>query len=356
MRVNLFWWVTLVMLGLSGAGCGGFMARRMAQAPNTYPEWIAPEARVLLAVDSRCLTNFPARYVNVGPPPARLRYRIVEPGDYGVEYSATNWLERGRAHFRFSFRTQVPGKSTGFSGSPRGTVLLLHGYGMSQAVMAPWALRLAQEGWRCVLVDLRGHGRSTGARIYFGVQEVHDLSQLLDELSRQGQLVEPVAALGESYGAALALRWPAAEPRVHTVVALAPYAELSHAMLNIRHEYARWVPQACVRAGLNRLPSLLQTQPGEFDPATVLRRTPVLALFVAGDEDKVAPVAEVTRLCQQAAPGSELLVVPRATHEALAYFFNDLVGPVLAWLKQADTSARRPSSFRRDCTLAPGRE
>ena len=52
--------------------------------------------------------------------------------------------------------------------------------------MAPWALRLAQEGWQCVLVDLRGHSRSTGPQIYFGLQEAHDLSQLLDELARRG--------------------------------------------------------------------------------------------------------------------------------------------------------------------------
>jgi pimeloyl-ACP methyl ester carboxylesterase len=85
---------------------------------------------------------------------------------------------------------------------------------------------LAQEGWRCVLVDLRGHGKSTGRRIYFGVQEARDLSQLLDELARDGQLARPVATLGESYGAALALRWKGLDPRVGPVVAIAPCAVL----------------------------------------------------------------------------------------------------------------------------------
>ena len=53
----------------------------------------------------------------------------------------------------------------------------------------------------------------------------------------------PVAAMGESYGAALALRWKTDEQRVDSVVAIAPYAVLSNAVLNIRHEYAHWFPQ-----------------------------------------------------------------------------------------------------------------
>ena len=47
-----------------------------------------------------------------------------------------------------------------------------------------------------MLVDLRGHGNSTGKRIYFGIQEAHDLSQILDELAHDGRLKEPVAAFG----------------------------------------------------------------------------------------------------------------------------------------------------------------
>src|SRR5213076_2728652 len=85
--------VALAVLVLNTAGCGGFFARRMAQAPNTYPSWLAPEAPVELAFGTEFLTNFPARYVGVGPPPARLHYRVVEPADYRLELSSTNWLE-----------------------------------------------------------------------------------------------------------------------------------------------------------------------------------------------------------------------------------------------------------------------
>jgi pimeloyl-ACP methyl ester carboxylesterase len=331
--------VLVVAAGWANTGCGSFMAHRLVQAPNTYPSWFAPRAPVELEFGANYLTNFPAQSVCVGPPNARLCYRVVEPADYQLEASPALWVERRSPRCRFTFRATVPGSRTGYSGSPRGTLVLLHCYGLSKTVMGPWALRLAQEGWRCVLVDLRGHGKSTGRQIYFGVEEVRDLSQVLDELAHDGRLREPVGVLGYSYGAALALRWETLEPRVRRVVAIGPYAELSRSVLNVRRDYAGWIPAACVQAGLNQLPALLNVEPGELDTTTVLARAPVAALFVAGGLDDIAPVSDVSRLHALAATGSQLRVLPRATHETLPYWMEDLAGPVVNWLAGATPAA-----------------
>jgi pimeloyl-ACP methyl ester carboxylesterase len=201
---------------------------------------------------------------------------------------------------------------------------------------SPARLRIGAilHGWRCVLVDLRGHGKSTGKRIYYGTVETKDLSQLLDQLAQKGQLAGPVSAIGESYGAALALRWKTVEPRVQNVVAIAPYVVLSNAVLNISRDYAPWMPQFILKAGLKKLPAVLNVPPGALDTTTVLSEKPVLALFVAGAADRIMPVADEQRLDKLAQPGSPLVVVPDATHESLTYFFNDLVPPVLAWLER----------------------
>ena len=325
-------WTLIAILAVATSGCGSYVARRMVQAPNTFPQWFSPQVRVELAFDQKVLTNFPTHFAEVGPPAAKLRYRIVEPADYDFSVAQTNWTQRGKPYYQFNFHAKVPGATNAWSAHPRGTVVLLHGYGVAQFAMSPWALRLAQEGWRCVLVDLRGHGKSTGSRIYYGVQETHDLSQLLDELARDGQLSGPVAAIGESYGAALALRLKAADSRVDKVVAIAPYAVLSTAVLNICHEYASWMPGSFPRAGVRKLPELLKVPPTELDTVTALARHPVTALFVAGSDDKISPVSEVRKLYEVAAPRSELFVVPQASHESVTYFFNGLVPPVLAWL------------------------
>jgi pimeloyl-ACP methyl ester carboxylesterase len=329
MRLKFCGWLAALLLALSTAGCGGFVARRMAQSPNTYPSWFAGKARVELAFKQNFLTNFPAHFVEVGPPSARLRYRIVEPADYHVQVSATNWLQRGHGHSAFTLDAHMPGQSNAWTASPRGTVVLLHGYGLGQFAMSPLALRLAEAGWRCVLVDLRGHGKSTGRRIYYGVEETRDLSQLLDKLTREGQGTAPVAVIGHSYGAALALRWKAVEPRVGNVVAMAPYAVLSNVVLNICHDYSGWLPTGLVKGGLRQLPSVLKVDSAELDTATVLARSPVAALFVVGANDTIAPTVDVKKLYAAAATGSELVIVPEATHEAVTYYFNELVPSVL---------------------------
>jgi pimeloyl-ACP methyl ester carboxylesterase len=329
----------LLLLPALGTGCGTFVAHRMIQAPNTYPSWLAPSAPVIVSFNENRLTNSPVRFADVGPPPARLRYRVVEPAEYHLKVISTNWIEQGKVQYKFTFRAEVPRTNT-WTGKPRGTVVLLHGYGLAEFSMVPWALRLAQEGWRCVLVDLRGHGKSTGKKIYFGLVESRDMSQLLDVLTNQGQLAPPVTVIGESYGAALALRWETMDPRVGRVVAIAPYGVLSNAVLNICHDYASFLPRVVIRAGLKQLPVILGVHSDDLDTTTVLARHPVTALFVAGTEDDIAPLADVRSLFKEALPGSELIVVPGATHETVIYHFSELVPPVLAWLNTNETSRR----------------
>src|SRR3954465_10892122 len=65
MRSKLYLILMLAGLLLSSTGCGTFMANRMAQAPNTYPAWFAPKARVSLGFPPKFLTNFPAFNIEV---------------------------------------------------------------------------------------------------------------------------------------------------------------------------------------------------------------------------------------------------------------------------------------------------
>ncbi len=334
----------LVLLALPMAGCGSFVARSIARAPNRYPSWFSAEAPVTLAFNLKLLTNFVEHSVDVGPPPARLAYRIIDPADYDFKVSPTNWLENGKKEYEFRFHATVPGRTNAWTAHPRGTVVLLHGYGVAQFSMLPWAFPLAQDGWRCVLVDLRGHGDSTGKRVYFTVRETNDMNQLLAQLTRDKELVQPVSLMGESYGAVLALRMKSVDPRIHSVVAIAPFATFSNAVLNIREQYCDWVPKPMVEAGIKKLPSLLDIPASEFDTTTVLRRKPVKALFIAGADDQIAPPAEVREDVALAAPGSVFVVVPEATHEALTYYFKDLLPVVLPWLDKSDKSSSSSSS------------
>ncbi len=337
----------LALVAGSTAGCGTYVAHRMVQAPNSYPTWLAPHAPVLLSFDHWSTTNFPSQFAEVGPPQARLRYRIVEPADYHFQVTSTNWLKRGKKQFQFNFHADVPGQTNEWTAKPRGTVVLLHGYALAEFAMAPWAVRLAEEGWRCVLVDLRGHGKSTGKKISYGITETQDMRQLSDVLAERGDLVRPVAAMGESYGASLSLRWKAADPRVDAVVAIAPYPVLSNAVLNICHEYAHWMPKAFPRAGLKCLPACLGVEAEELDPLSVITKHPVAALFIAADGDAISPTTDVRRLFEAAGPESKFITVMNGTHETAPYFFDDLSAPVISWLKNGTENNSETKSARR---------
>jgi pimeloyl-ACP methyl ester carboxylesterase len=341
-RKKLFLLLAPLLVAWGITGCGTYMAKRMVEAPNSYPQWLAPEAPVLLAYSAKFLTNFPRQFAPVGPPAARLCYRVIEPADYHLTVSSTNWLEGGKKRTKFEFTAVIPAPTNRWTAQPRGTVFLLHGYALAQFSMAPWALRLAQEGWRCVLVDLRGHGRSTGDKIYYGLQEPHDLTQLMDKLSQDGHLQSPVAVMGESYGAAIALRWQPVEPRICSVVAITPYAGLSNTVMNLRGQYAAWCPKILIRAGLKKLPSMLGVSASELDTTTVLARNPEAAFFVAATDDKISPAADVEQVRALASPQSQLLLIPDATHETVTYHFAELAPPVVAWLTAADAQTNSP--------------
>lgn len=352
LRVSLPVMLLGLLLSFVSTGCSPSrtLAGAILRAPNTYPTWFAPPTRVSLGLPQVLLTNIPAEHVEVGPPPARLWVGRVAPGDYQSRVSSTNHLEGRRPVLRFSMSAVFPprpragqaatvatpaGAPTALpvSSTPaRGTVFFLHGYGVDSLSMLPWAVTVAEAGYLGVLVDLRGHGESTGRRIGFGTYEVKDLEQVLDYLTAQGKSDGAVAVMGESFGAALALRWAATDPRIAAAIALAPYAELEPAVLGVREDYASWMPRRWVRGAARRLPEMLGVPPATLDTSFVTAGLETPALLIAAGNDSIAPPPAVGRLARSYAGPVKYVVLPYAHHESLPYHFNELRELVLEWL------------------------
>jgi len=205
MRRNLFLLVTAVALVCLLGGCSRIIVDRMVEAPNKgramNPEDdTAPWRLEMLGVDEQFR-------VAVGPPEASLLVWVLEPRDVAAVADD----------------------------APRGTILILHGFHTDSYWMLPFAEAFAEAGYRSVLVDLRGHGRSSGDYLTFGVQETRDLRQVIDELERRGLATDRLGVWGISYGGATAIQLAAAEPRIDAVVAVAPFAT----MRDVVHNYVR---------------------------------------------------------------------------------------------------------------------
>jgi pimeloyl-ACP methyl ester carboxylesterase len=325
------WILLFLVVGL--CGCGNFAARRIAQAPNSYPKWLAPKPPVTIAFSQHLLSAFTNGFMEVAAPAARIRYRIIEPGDY--QFRWTNRLDEARGKLDLSFGATVTSRHERTNpDDARGTVILLHGYGVSGLAMLPWAFLLAEEGWRCVLVDLRGHGGSTGKRVYFGTEELNDLRALLTHLQQNHSITVPVSVVGHSFGGVLALRWKITDPRVERVVSMSPYADLPTAIENIRQQYARWIPKFFIAAGTRHLPELLQTEAAELNPSCWVNESLSDVLFVAGGADTIATLDQVQRLHRLSGSGNEVMVIKNAAHETLPFYLDDLAEPVTHWLRE----------------------
>jgi pimeloyl-ACP methyl ester carboxylesterase len=169
--------------------------------------------------------------VPIRQPRADIAVASIEPGDYAFEYDLRLTYADGKAptisHFSASWRAAAEVARYPVS---KGTVILLHGFLQNRNSMTPWAIRLAQAGYRCAVLDLRGQGASTGKHISFGAFEARDVSAVIDDLGRRGWDVSRVGLLGISYGASVALLTAGSDTRVKTVVAFEPFASAERAV------------------------------------------------------------------------------------------------------------------------------
>ncbi len=198
------------------------------------------------------------------------------------------------------------------SPAPRGTVFLLHGIRDSKESMRAWGRHLAEHGYRAVLVDSRGHGRSSGDALTYGVQESRDLSRVVDALEAQGRIAGRVGVLGASYGAATAIEWAGRDARVAAVIAVSPFASLR----DVVPGYTPFpLPPYFVKRAIDRA-----GERGGFDPdraspleAIATSRAPVLLVHGAGDAK--IPVAHARRIAAAAPDRVTLVVVDGAGHD-----------------------------------------
>ena len=197
-----------------------------------------------------------------------------------------------------------------------------------------YAAALAQAGYRVVLVDLRGHGKSTGWQVSYGKYEMNDLMKLLDHLRANNLCGEQVGVLGISYGATLALHWAAHDSRIKTVVAIAPYDQPDEAMVRFAKELKIPVSESTVRDALEIASKKLELNWTDWSGKTAVQNLKKPILFIAGEHDSICPPNEIDMLKSNSPEGSKFIQVSKANHLAIGYFFHELTDPVTLWFDE----------------------
>ena len=302
------------------------LAARILSAPNLRPA--GPDAF------SQVFSWDPARFISVGAPETKLRFVHLPPGVCRMKVvSKAEREEDGGGGLMFE---GVP-ETNALPMVPvqeRGTVLLLHDYNYQKEHMILWTWLLAQDGYRVVLVDLRGNGESSGPTISYGKYETADISQVLDRLTEQRLCDGTVGVLGVGYGANLALHWAARDPRVRTVVAIAPYNQPEQAFERTAREHQSSISPEVLQDALALVAARVDIKWADWSGEAALRQMKQPVLLIGGGEDTICTTNDLKVLEQAAPSGSKSLLIAEANRWAVRYWFHEISEPVITWFQE----------------------
>lgn len=332
--------ITALTLTLGGCISANTVANLLVDAPNhghpkPFPGTLGKLARSMYAQRLR---------VAVGPPPATLAVAVIAPRDYGFSsFSARarhtsiqviRWRVGNRPHIKLTetFGNEGPNELMDFVHRARrgialqpfcpvtGTVVLLPGWEMPKETLLGFALDLANHGYRAILVDMRGQGNSTGKYVTYGLIEHRDIEQVVAALYSSGLVTGKLALVGFSEGATTALDTAAADPRIATVIAVAPFTNLSVAARGVGNTFMPLLSELISTQKLEKAISIASRRVGfnlrDTDPLSRVEHIQAPVLYVAGSSDHISP-ARTVRLLADKTPHARFVDIPRYTHIGL---------------------------------------
>ena len=206
--------------------------------------------------------------------------------------------------------------------TPRGTVIVCHGVGANHADIEDIHLALFESDFQVLTFDFRGHGRSDGHTITYGLNERLDVLGAYDAcLARTDVDPDRVFALGVSMGgASLGMALPEM-PQVRAAVLDSAFASMT-AM--VEHQF-RALPEP-VRPVLTQVARSfgwieIGADIESLKTTSHLAKLDLPILIIHGDEDRIVPVEHAHQL-HKACRDSQLHIERHCPHIG-AVMLND---------------------------------
>ena len=204
-------------------------------------------------------------------------------------------------------------------GTPRGTIIYLHGVSECKIVGLPMAARLHERGYNVFLYDSRRHGHSDGTYCTYGFYEKHDTSTIINYLSsREDLTVGKIGLFGSSMGAAIAIQVAALDKRVVAVVAESGFATLrtifddyQKRMIKLPWHYLR-------NMVIKRSERLAHFKASAVSPLDAVKDVHVPLFIIHGTADNLIKHTYSEMLYQNTDHPKELWLIQGAKHNNMA--------------------------------------
>ena len=294
-------------------------------------------------------------------------WRAIDPADYALRMSWPQGLTVADTFPDLEFKVPAAAPPT-----PRGTVVLLHGWMMHGDSMLPWALRLGEAGYRTIAIDLRNHGRSGAAPSGYGTREAADVVDVVAELRERGEIVGPLHVLGVSYGAATAI-FAGADPALgaERVVAMESFAVADTAIRDmvpymltdapappsawLTRQWLRLrLSDAVLEAAIEQAGDTLDLPLQHVDVVAALAEVPC-PLLVHGDADRHVPVAH-GRALAASAPHARYIELAGEDHLSLPMQLDALAPAVVDWFERPQCGRDAALAAQAAVDEAPSRD
>ena len=174
-------------------------------------------------------------------------YTVVRPRR---DWQPGNWLPPDAPVEHVSFANDWGHRLGGWFVPPepgRPVAIVCHGFGTNRREGQDLLSWLCARGYGALLFDFQGHGESDGPCTTIGLREVDDVLAAVRYLqARLGEAV-PLAAIGFSMGASVAILAAARCPAIRVVVADSPFATLQRAVARSFRIFFRLPPAVFAR-------------------------------------------------------------------------------------------------------------
>lgn len=215
-------------------------------------------------------------------------------------------------------------------GEPRGTLVILHGVADNRASTIGMAERFTARGFAVIAYDSRAHGESTGDACTYGYYEKKDLGRILDTVG-----ATPIALLGHSLGAAVALQAAAVDDRISSVVAVETFSDLR----TIARERAPFVlTDGMIAKALAEAESQAAFTVDEVSPVAAAARIRVPVLLVHGADDRETNPDHSRRVYDALTGPKRLIIVPKTGHNGS--LTKEVWAEIEEWLDLRITGAK----------------